>query len=166
MPLLLDDVEARILLPLNEDDDACPPLLLGVDAEMTVALLSEDADSLKESDSCVSIVEAESNLALCVFEEEDGYCIVLVSDEAKLVESFEICDEEAFMDEESFKDNEVIVASPSAATALIIHIVVQIIVILELKSLMLFLGTNSLTHFIQCHALDQVCPVTYQKRDS
>lgn len=135
VPLSLDDVEARILLPLNEDDDACPPLLPGVDAEMVVALLSNDEEipnPLKESDSCVSIVEAESELVLCVVEEEeeDGYCIVLVSDEAKLVELLERCDEEAFVDEE--------IASASAATALIIHIVVQIIVVLKLKSLMLF----------------------------
>ena len=108
---------------------------------MVVALLSDDEkilDSLKESDSCVSIIEAESDPVLCVSEEEDGSCIVLVSDEDKLVELLEICDEEANVDDE--------IASPSAATALIIHIAVQIIFVLALKSLMLFMGTNFLTH--------------------
>lgn len=111
--LLLDDVEARTLLPLNEEDEKIP-------------------DCLKESNSCVSIVEAESDLLLCVFEEECGYCIVLVSDEAKLVELLETCDEEAFVDEDIPKTNEVVIASPSAATALITHIGVQIIIVLEL----------------------------------
>lgn len=148
-----DDVEALILLPLNDDDEAFPPLPLGDDAKIMVALPRDDgkvADPFTEIDSCVSIVEAESDLVLCVFEEEAGYCIVLVSDEAKLLELLEICDEEAFVDEENLEDNEVVVTWSSAATALIIHIVVQIIVVLGLKSLMVFLVPCAGSNF-SCH---------------
>lgn len=45
-------------------------------------------------------------------------------------ELLEICDEEALVDEENLEENEVVVASPSAATALTNHMVVQIIVVL------------------------------------
>ena len=62
-------------------------------------------------------------------EEEDGYCVVLVSDEVRLIELFETCDGEAFVDEESLEDDGVVVPSPSAATALIIHMMVQIIMV-------------------------------------
>lgn len=75
-------------------------------------------------------------------------------------ELLEICDEEAFVEEENLEDNEVVVASPSAATALTIHIVVQIIVVLGWKSLMVFLGTHSLTHSTSCAGSSSSCRIS------
>ena len=128
----------RVLAVLKDDDKACQPLLLGNDAGVIVAVLRDDRKvpvSLKESDRCVSTVEAESDLVLCVPEWED---------EAKLVELLKTCDEEPFVDRENPEDEEVVVASPSAATALMIHIVVQVIIVSGFKSLVVSLEINSL----------------------
>ena len=62
-----------------------------------------------------------------LFEEEAGSCTVVVRDVGKLVELLQMRDEEEFVVEESLEDDEVVRASPSAATVLMVHIVAQII---------------------------------------
>ena len=68
-------------------------------------------------------------------------CTVLVRDVGKLVELLQMEDEEEFVIEENFEDDEAVRASPSAATVLIIHMVAQVIDVLGLKlSMVLFLS--------------------------
>lgn len=93
--------------------------------------------------------------------------MVLLNDETKLVELLENCDEEAFAikeDVEDVENNEVVVASPSAAMTLIMHVVLQIIIALGLKSWMAFSGINSFLLHVSFAGSNLGCHISKERQ--